>query len=169
MSKIIKIIQEFFENSTLEKTKKSVVFLNKEYNGKVKIKIAVKSNLNLLFLSLIPLPFLILNFEDVRYKLLSSLLCFLLILYPLYLLFKTKPELIITAEGIAFSDSELLKWGKIKDTFIETIEPNDIATTYELVLEMKTGEVKKINIQDFTYSVEEISHIIEYFKDQKTI
>jgi hypothetical protein len=85
------------------------------------------------------------------------------VIYPSIKLFNQNPLLTVSATGVLFKDGLFLKWTEITSTKIEEMDSDNL--TYRLHITCK-GETKITSLTDLNYSKDEISHLIEYYKNK---
>lgn len=81
-----------------------------------------------------------------------------------YLVIGNKPLLIISKKFIQIRNKNI-SWADVSETLIET-EDDDIRDIDRLVIETRFGDSIKLNINKLTYTAEQISHLVEYFRGQ---
>ena len=81
-----------------------------------------------------------------------------MLIAPIYNLFDNRPILTISSKGMLFKNGLFKEWTEIKETFIENIDSEILIITFTDI------KRKVISMSDKNYSLDEISHIIEYYK-----
>lgn len=141
-------------------------FYSKQYGEKVILRNSIKSNLEMLTISIV-LVIITLYINTIhKNTMLAVLFCLIILLIPLLKIVNQKSKLIISKESIIFSNGKQVKWSEIKETKIEETNPSELNSYFKLHIIQKSKKVHKIIINDLNYSISEISHIIEYYKEK---
>ncbi|MBW4359920.1 hypothetical protein [Flavobacterium taihuense] len=165
--KFIEVLKKIFTNSSFESTKKNNEFDSKIYGEEVTIKNSIKINFQgLLFFIIIDI-LLLKNIESYPNKSLTIIFCVIILIIPFLKIINQNPKLII-AKAHMICNGKLIKWTDIDSTLIEEIDPNDVSSYYKLLIVLKNNKKIKVSLNDQNYSVFEISHIIEYYKEKNT-
>ena len=164
--KIPRFFNKLIDNAKYTETCIDVKFYSKEYGEKVILKNSIKSNFEILAISIVLI--IITLYINTMHKntILAILFCIVIILIPLLKIVNQKPKLIISKESIIFSNGKQVKWSEIKETRIEETNPSEINSYFKLHIIQTNNKLHKIIINDLNYSISEISHIIEHYKQK---
>ncbi len=153
-------IKNILTSNFYEPTKFVDAYKNKDYPDKLEIKNSLGWNLALLIGMIILGLFLLTNIPKTENRTLTIIFCLFIIIVPIYYLLDRRPILTISSKGILFKNGLFKEWTDIKETFIEN---ND---SYTLIITFPDSKRKVIGMRDKTYSLDEISHIIEHYKSK---
>ena len=164
--KIQRFFNKLIDNAKYTETCIDEKFYSKQYGEKVILKNSIKSNLEMLAISIV-LVIITLYINSIhKNTMLAVLFCVIILLIPLLKIVNQKPKLIISKEWIIFSNGKEVKWGEIKETRIEETDPSELNSYFKLNIILTNNKIHKIIINDLNYSISEISHIIEYYKEK---
>lgn len=153
-------IKNILTSNFYEPTKFFDAYKNKDYPEKLEIKNSSGWNLALLIGMIILALFILINIPKTENRTLTIIFCLFIIIVPIYYLLDRRPILTISSKGILFKNGLFKEWTDIKETFIEN---ND---SYTLIITFTDSKRKVIGMRDKTYSLDEISHIIEHYKSK---
>ncbi|CAM4153100.1 MULTISPECIES: hypothetical protein [Flavobacterium] len=162
--KLINFLKSTFNDSKFVETKLQKEFIEKDYAEKVILKNSAKLNYQLLLLFLFIDIYLLYNIKTYSHKILIIIFCLVTLILPLTKIINQKPKLIISKDNLTFKDGKHIKWSQIESTIIEELDSSEISSYYKLNVKLKNNETIKIRLSDLNYSKSEISHIIEYYK-----
>lgn len=164
--KIPRFFNKLIDNAKYTETCIDKKFYSKEYGEKVILKNSIKSNFEMLAISIaLVIISLYINTMN-KNTILAILFCIIIVLIPLLKIVNQKPKLIISKESIIFSNSKQVKWYEIKETKIEETNPSELNSYFKLNILQANNKLHKIIINDLNYSISEISHIVEYYKQK---
>lgn len=155
----LKKTKKFLGTSVYIPTQLSADFSSKDYGDKVIIKNSFKWNVFLLIGMIILASFLLTDISKNNDKWFTIIFCAAIVIYPVIALLDRSPVLTISAEGVLFKNKMFKKWDEITATKLD-----NSSESYNLRLHFSDNKSKTISLQDLTYSMPEICHIIEYFK-----
>ena len=153
-------IKNILDSRYYQPTKLSADYSAKFYGEKTEIKNSIGWSLALLIGMIILAIFLISTISETGTRTYTIIFCSFIILIPLYYLIDRRPIMTISSKGILFKNGLFKEWSEIKSTFI------DNSDSYLLIIHFNDSGKKIISIRDRTYSLDEISHIIEYYKSK---
>jgi hypothetical protein len=164
--KIPRFFNKLIDNAKYTETCIDKKFYSKEYGEKVILRNSIKSNFEMLTISIVLV--IITLYINTIYKntILSIVFCIIIVLIPLLKIVNQKAKLIISKESIIFSNGKQVKWREIKETKIEKTNPSELNSYFKLNIIQANNKLHKIIINDLNYSISEISHIIEYYKEK---
>lgn len=158
----LKQVLIFFNNPQLIDTKLSPDYLNKRYSESVKIVVSKRKSLLLFFFMLF---IAIICLTAVKENNLGSYIFLTVIVaFSVYKLVDTRPKIVLSKEGIRFKRA-FVQWSLITHTKIAKLD-DPSADTYELWVYFGKNSKKKILLTDLNYEWEEISHMVEFFKQR---
>ena len=150
----------FLKTSFYNDTTLSPELMSKNYGDKVEIKNSIKWNLLSFFGMLILATVMLKYLKNENDYWLTIIFCCIIVFTPLIYLLDRRPLLILTKDGMQFKNKMFKDWNQITATKIDNSDTN------LLIISFKDNKSKSIGLTDLNYSVEEISHIIEYFKSK---
>mgnify|MGYP006170863957 CR=1 FL=1 len=164
--KILRFFNKLIDNANYTETCIDEKLYSKQYGEKVILRNSIKLNLEMLAISIV-LAIIILYINTNHENTIPAILfCIIIVLIPLLKIVNQKPKLIISTESIIFSNGKQVKWDEIKETKIEETNPSEINSYFKLHIIQTNNKLHKIIINDLNYSISEISHIIEYYKEK---
>ena len=164
--KIPRFFNKLIDNAKYTETCIDEKLCLKEYGEKVILRNSIKSNLEMLTISIV-LVIITLYINTIhKNNILAILFCVIIVSIPLLKIVNQKPKLIISKESIIYSNGKQVKWSEIKETRIEETNPSELNSYFKLHITQANNKLDKIIINDLNYSISEISHIIEHYKEK---
>lgn len=164
--KILRFFKKLINIAKYTETCIDEKFYSKDYCEKVILRNSLKSNFEKLTISIVIVIITLYINTIHKNTMIAVLFCLIVILIPLIKSVNQKPKLIISKESIVFSNENQLKWSEIRETKIEETNPSELISYFKLNIIETNNTLHKIIINDLNYSISEISHIIEFYKEK---
>ena len=151
--KIPRFFNKLIDNAKYTETCIDEKLCLKEYGEKVILRNSIKSNLEMLTISIV-LVIITLYINTIhKNNILAILFCVIIVSIPLLKIVNQKPKLIISKESIVFSNENQLKWSEIRETKIEETNPSELSSYFKLNIIETNNTLHKIIINDLNYSI----------------
>ena len=144
--KIPRFFNKLIDNAKYTETCIDEKLCLKEYGEKVILRNSIKSNLEMLTISIV-LVIITLYINTIhKNNILAILFCVIIVSIPLLKIVNQKPKLIISKESIIFSNGKQVKWSEIKETRIEETNPSELNSYFKLHITQANNKLDKIRL-----------------------